>query len=99
MKKIKYHDLTPFISVAFLVCTLFSLVFLKMEVRRIGYSLLKKVRIYNQMQDSYRMKSLDYAKFTSPEKLREMALRHLTLKEAKFGQIIHMSGESVAVKQ
>ena len=97
--KEKQLEIKPFLSVFILVLTLFSMVFLKMEIRRMGYSVLKQAREYEQLQDAYRLKSLEYSKKMSPENLRSMAVRKLTLSEAQGGQIIHMSNNGIAVKQ
>lgn len=95
----KWNDLKPIMSVIFIVLTLFFLVFAKMEARRLGYSVLKQSREFRRLQDNYRLKVIDYAKLTSPENLRKMAVSKFTLSEAEVGQIIHMSGKQIAVKQ
>lgn len=82
-----------------ILVTLFAIVFAKMEVRRVGYSVLKKSRNYRSLQDSYRSKVIDYAKLTSPENLRRLAISRFTMGEAQVGQIIHMSGDQIAVRQ
>ena len=92
-------EVKPFISVLIIIMTLFSLVFFKMEVRRMGYSMLKQVQEYKTMKDMHRLKVIKYARITSPERLRMMAKTHLTLSEAELGQIIQISGEKIALKQ
>ncbi len=92
-------EVRPFISISIIILTLFSLVFLKMEVRRMGYSMLKQVQEYKTMKDLHRLKIIKYARLTSPERLRKMAKTHLTLSEADLGQIIQISGEKIALKQ
>ncbi|MCB9025034.1 MAG: hypothetical protein H6625_01845 [Bdellovibrionaceae bacterium] len=97
--KNRLNELKPIISVFFIICTLFFLVFSKMEARRMGYSVLKQSRELRRLQDNYRLKIIEYAKLTSPEHLRRIAVSKFTLSEAEVGQIIHMSGKQIAVKQ
>ena len=99
MSKKQVSEIKPLISVVVIVATLFSVVFLKMEIRRLGYSIFKSVNIYRSLQDNYRLKVIDYAKFTSPDFLRKAAVTQLTMSEAGQGQIIHMSGDRIALKQ
>lgn len=89
----------PLISVIIIIVALFSLVFLQMEVRRIGYVLLKQTREYKSLQDEHRLKIMRFAKVMRPERLRDLAVTRLTLDDAKTGQIIHMSGEKIALRQ
>ncbi len=99
MSRNHLKEAAPIVSVTLIVFTLFSLVFLKMEVRRIGYSLVKQHHEFKRLQDLYRAKLIEYAQTTSPERLRSLAQRKLTLTEADVGQIIHMSGDQIAFKQ
>ncbi len=96
--KSKMREYLPVLSVFIIIFTLLFIVFLKMEIRRLGYSVLKDSREYRRLQDSYRLKVIEYAKATSPERLRKMAVSKFTLSEAEVGQIIHMSGDQIAVK-
>ena len=89
----------PFISVLIIIFTLFSLVFFKMEVRRMGYAMLKEVQDYKKQKDLHRLKVIKYAELTSPERLRSIAKSKLTLSDAELGQIIQISGEKIALKQ
>ncbi len=92
-------EVKPILSILCIVMTLFFIVFSKMEMRRMGYSVLKKSREFRVLQDTYRLKIIEYAKLTSPENLRDTAISKFTLSEAGTGQIIHMSGSQIAVKQ
>ncbi|MCB0350084.1 MAG: histidine kinase [Bdellovibrionales bacterium] len=89
----------PLISVVIIIIALFSLVFLQMEVRRIGYVLLKETRQYKSLQDEHRLKVMRFAKVMRPERLRDLAVTRLTLNDAKSSQIIHMAGEKIALRQ
>ncbi len=89
----------PLMSVIIIIIALFSLVFIQMEVRRRGYELLKLTRDYKSLQDEHRLKIMRYAKVMRPDRLRDLAVSKLTLNEAKAGQIIHISGEKIALRQ
>lgn len=99
MSRRSLHELVPFFSVLLLVTTLFSLVFLKMEVRRKGYSVLKATREYKALQDQHRLMSMEYARLTGPELVRRYAVNRLTLNDARVGQIIQLSGQDLAMPQ
>ncbi len=70
-----------------------------MEVRRLGYAMLKEVQEYKKQKDLHRLKIIKYAELTSPERLRSIAKSKLTLSDAELGQIIQISGEKIALKQ
>lgn len=99
MSRQRLNEILPFLSVLILVSTLFSLVLLKMEVRRMGYSVLKATQEYRKLQDHNRMMSMEYARLTRPERVRKYALSHLTLNDARNGQIIQLAGEKLAMPQ
>jgi hypothetical protein len=89
----------PMVSVSILISSLFLVVFLQMEVRRLGYVVWKKSRDLKVRTDENRLLGAEYAKTLRPSRLQEVAARRLTLVEPRAGQIIHMSGEGVALKQ
>jgi len=99
MSRKNVSEIKPVISILLILFTMLSVVFFKMEIRRMGYSVFKSVNIYRSLQDNYRSKVIDYARYTSPDHLRQTALTKLTMTEAKYGQIIHMSGEQIALRQ
>ncbi|NCN95166.1 MAG: histidine kinase [Bdellovibrionales bacterium] len=94
-----WNDLGPFLSVFIVVITLFSLVFLKMEVRRHSYSLWKATREYQDLQNQNRLAKMELAQVMRPDRLRTLALNRLTLSEAKRGQVIQLDGEQIAIPQ
>ena len=98
MKK-RYHSLKPYLSVTLLISTLFSMMFLKMEVRRMGYSVLKTSQEYHKLRDHHRMMSMEYARLTRPEHIRKYAMSRLTLNDARNGQIIQLTGQKFALPQ
>ena len=92
-------SIRPIISIIIIIASLFTMVFLQMEVRRQGYSVWKQGRTYKAALDEKRILVSKYAKVTNSNRLREVAFSKLTLTEAKSGQIIHMSGDRIALKQ
>lgn len=99
MSRQRWNDLMPFFSVLILVSTLFSLVLLKMEVRRMGYSVLKASQESRKLKDRQRMLSMEYARLTRPEHVRKYAVSKLTLNDARNGQIIQLTGQKLAMPQ
>lgn len=99
MIKRRLKDILPFVSVLIFVATLFALVLLKMEVRRMGYSVLKLSHDYRQLQDRRRMMSMEYASLTRPDRVRRYAVSHLNLNDSRNGQIIQLTGQDLAMPQ
>lgn len=99
MKSRLWMDARPFISVLLFVFTLFSLVFLKMEVRRTGYSVWRATRDFKNHQDQNRLLRMELAQFMRPDRIRKLALTKLPLSEAKAGQIIQLDGQTIAIPQ
>ncbi len=91
------YDLRPFVSVLLVIFTLLSIVFSKMEVRRMGYSLLKESRQLKSLTEQKRLKEMTYAQLTRPERIETFAERRLSLKKAQKGQIVQISGERIAL--
>lgn len=92
-------DVAPFVSVAIISISLFFLAFSKMEVRRLGYSVLKKSREERSLRDLERDAMIRLAKATRPERLALVAESRLTLRRAEKGQIIQMTENGVALEQ
>ncbi|MBX3021145.1 MAG: cell division protein FtsL [Bdellovibrionales bacterium] len=99
MSRSRLEDILPFLSVLILVSTLFGLVLLKMEVRRMGYSVLKSSHEYRKLQDQRRMMSMEYAKLTRPDRVRKFAVSKLKLNDSRNGQIIQLAGQTLAMPQ
>ena len=92
-------ELRPFISVLLIIVTLFFVVFLKMEVRSQGYTVWKKVRMYEKMRDNHRLKFIEYVRLKNPFQLSERFEDRAKDEGRGMVQVIQMSGEYVAVKQ
>ena len=93
------NDLRPFISTGVIIIAAFTLVFFKMEVRRVGYSVLKLARQERRLRDQHREQIVQLAKITRPERLQSVAQSRLTLKKDESGQIIQMTDTGIALKQ
>jgi hypothetical protein len=94
-----WTDVRPFLSVFILVLTLFSLVFLKMEVRRNSYALWRATREYQDLQSKNRLAKMKLAQTLRPDRVRKLALSKLPLREAERGQVIQLDGEQIAIPQ
>ncbi|OQW49868.1 MAG: hypothetical protein A4S09_11510 [Proteobacteria bacterium SG_bin7] len=92
-------SIKPFISVVLVILTLFSLVFMKMDIRRLSYSVLQLAQKEKLMKDRYRYRSLKLAQVMRTERIKSYAQTYLALNEAQRGQIIHMTGDRIALKQ
>ena len=87
----------PFVSILFIIRTLFTLVFLQMEERRLGYGILKLTREQRQVIEEKRAKAMQLAKVTRPQQVEKMAQSKFTLKKVQASQIIHLSGAQLSV--
>lgn len=99
MSKESRESLRPFISVVLVIASLFAMMFSKMEVRRMGYLVLKEERQYKTLQDEVRTKVMTYSQVIRPDRVRDFAFSKLTMTVAQRGQIIHLSSDRVAVPQ
>lgn len=91
MSQKNIHQLKPFASVLIIISTLFAIVFLQMEERRVGYGVLKLTREYKKASEDRRSKEIQLAKVTRPQLLDQIAKNKLTLKKIESKQIVHLS--------
>ncbi|MBX3016735.1 MAG: hypothetical protein KF767_02510 [Bdellovibrionaceae bacterium] len=89
--QLEWNELKPVLSIAIVIATLLGLVFLQMEERRLGYSILKMSRAYKAKVDERRALEIRLAQATRLEKLENMALNRLTLKRAQSHQVIYLN--------
>ncbi len=99
MSRLVSRELAPFVSVVIIVASLFTVAICKMEVRRMGYSVLKLSREERSLRDLERQQMVQLAKITRPERLQELAQARLTLRKPHSGQIIQMTDHGVAFRQ
>lgn len=85
------QQLKPFLSLFFVILTLFGLVFIKMEERRLSYVVLKLTKEHKKTVEVQKQKELLLAKLTRPQLLENVATRKLTLKRVTPAQIIHLT--------
>lgn len=93
----------PFVSIFIVVGTLLFVVFVKMETRRLGYSVLKQTRQEKLLKDELRRLDLKFTKLTRPGRIEQLATRRLELKRAAHGQIVQLfateAGEATAISR
>jgi len=94
----KKADFRPFFSVLVIIFTMLTIVFSKMEVRRLGYSLLKDSRVLKTMQETKRLHQMSLASLTRPERIESFAQKNFSLKRAGKGQIVQISGERIVLQ-
>ena len=87
-----WAPLKPFLSIVVMISTLFALVFLQMEERRIGYEILKLNHEQKHLIEDRRLKEMHLAKVTRPQQMEKLAVSRLTLRKIQASQIIHLSG-------
>ena len=95
MMKTKKVDLEPvkaFLSLFIIISSLFTIVFAKMEERRVGYQILKLSKDLKLLVEEKKLKELKFAKLTRPEHVERVAKDKFTLRKVENNQIIHMSG-------
>ncbi|HEX7672852.1 MAG TPA: histidine kinase [Bdellovibrio sp.] len=92
MSSENFRQLKPFFSILLIIFTLFSIVFLQMEERRMGYSVLKLTREHKKVLEERRVKEIALAKITRPQLLEHVAQQKFTLKKVQANQIIHLTG-------
>ena len=85
------EEFKPYLSILIITMFLFSVVFFKMEIRRIGYTDLKLSRDEKRTRDQGRGQMIALAKVTRPDRLQRVAESRLTLRKAELGQIIQMT--------
>lgn len=85
------RQLKPFLSLLFIITTLLSLVFIKMEERRLSYVVLKTTKEHKRVIEIQKQKEISLAKLTRPQLLENLAAKSLTLKRVTASQIIHLT--------
>ncbi|MCC6278078.1 MAG: histidine kinase [Oligoflexia bacterium] len=90
----------PFISLISLIAIALVYVFLKMEITRTSYEVLKwgrQVKIVSQERSRL---EISYSRLTRPERLDQIATQQLSLVRANKNQVILMAAQGdVAIRQ
>jgi uncharacterized membrane protein (DUF106 family) len=84
-------QLKPFLSVLFIISTLFTLAFFHIEERRIGYSILKVRKDFKRLNEELKKKEVELARRTQPQVLDQIAQNQLSLKKTQSGQVIYLT--------
>lgn len=92
MKKDRFDQLRPFMSVFIVIATLFTIVFFQMEERRVGYSVLKLSKDHKKILEEKRAKGIQLAKITRPQFVERVAQSKFELQKMNTNQIIHLTG-------
>ncbi len=86
----------PFLSVFILISIIFSVVFVKMENRRLGYELLKVARVKKSVESQMRDRQMALAKLTRPDRVESLAQELLDLKKIESKQVIPMMSRQLS---
>jgi hypothetical protein len=97
IEKAKVSSWRPVVGICLITATMLGIVFFKMEVRRLGYLIVKKSRDLKVAEDEKRVAVWRLSQVNRLDKVMQMAESKLTLNMPKAGQIIQMSGDQVAV--
>lgn len=87
----------PFLSVLIITGTLFTIVMVHMEIRRMGYELLHLSQAERKVRDVHRERAVELAELTGPQNLRRVAQSKLAVQAPAKGQIIHLTGDRLVV--
>lgn len=85
-------QLKPFLSVLTICVTLFSIVFLQMEERRMGYAILKLTREQKSGIEKSREKTIQLARVLRPQQIEKTAQSKFGVRPVQAHQIIHLTG-------
>jgi hypothetical protein len=85
-------DIKPFLSMTFILMTLFTLVYVKMENRRMGYVLLDLAQKEKMLTEKQRLSVARLANMTTTKRVRDIATSRMTFQSAKDGQVIRVAG-------
>lgn len=81
------------------IATLFTMVFFKMEVRRVGYSLLRLARVEKVQKDQERVQTIAFHRLTRPGRIESLAQSRLALNKASQGQLVQVAGKILVVSK
>lgn len=79
-----------FLNLLILIATMFCIVFVKMEIRRMGYVIWKLSRSEKIAEDTKNLHKLEYARLTRPERIEAFAVKFFALKKAEQQKVIYM---------
>lgn len=86
-------------SIAIITVTLLSILFVKMELRREGYNLLKLSRELRVLENKQRVLRIRLVSALRHERVRGLIEKSSQVREASGGHLIVLSGDRVALRQ
>lgn len=102
MSRERIEWLKPFLSVVIVIFTLFTIVFFKMEVRRMGYMVWKKSQTLQKAKEDHQRLEVKVVKRMRPDLIHKLAQDQMDLKAVSqavnMGQIIQMSQDRIALR-
>jgi len=87
----KIQSLKPFVSLVLIISSMLTIVFCKMEVRRIGYMFWKETKIEKRVKDDLRMNSLELATLTRPDRVEQFAKKYWSLNKPDNKRIVQLA--------
>lgn len=75
-----------------MIGSMLSLVFLQMEERRLGYSVLLMNKEFRKLSEQRQRKDYQFQQLTRPQYVEKLASLRKELKKVKPEQVIHMTG-------
>ena len=94
MRQKTSESLKPFLSILIVILTLFLVLTLKMEVRRLGYQVWQASQVEKKVRDEHRRMTAAVAGSMGPHRIHDFALNTMLLSEPKRGQVIQMTSLS-----
>lgn len=85
----------PFLSILIVIVSLFFVVFIQMEERRMGYMVLKLKKEHKMVMAEKRIKEIQLAKITRPQWLDDVAQNQFALRKTQANQIILMNQQGM----
>ena len=89
-KQIKVDSMKPFLSIMIFIVSLLAIVFCKMEVRRVGYTFWKTTKVEKDIKDNLRLKSLEFAQLTRPDRVEKYARQFWALNKPENRQVVQL---------
>ncbi len=88
--------LKAYFSILMIVSTLLFLVFVQMEERRLGYSVLHMTKEHRKMMELKQKKELMFTQLTRPQNVERLASLRRELKKVKPEQVIQLTASQIA---
>ena len=95
---VRVDSIKPILSCVIVILAMMTVVFAKMEVRRLGYAVFKLAQKERDLTDEYLKRQIFLAHLNSPERIEHLARTRLNLKKAKKGQIIQLIAGRIALR-